>query len=422
MEIAAIPEDELDRLSSLYELNILDTPPDERFDRITRLATSTFDVPIAYVSLIDANRQWYKSSCGLKGPGTGRDISLCSHAILQEEPLVIYDTHLDFRFADNPLVTSDPFLRFYAGCPLKSPNGFKVATLCIADREPRKLSVEELKVLIDLAHMVEDQLKLVDITVMQRNLRALKNGIQQANDELAIKNKFIREVFGRYMTDEVANQVLQSPEALMLGGEKRVVTILMCDVRGFTTVSEKFPPEVIVELLNSYLEVVVDVVGRYEGTVDSFIGDGMLVTFGAPIIHEDDPARAVACAIEMQNAMQLLNKRNIDKGLPVFDIGIGINTGEVVAGNIGSQKRMKYSVIGSAVNIAARIESLTLGGQILISDSTLEYVRDITRVDGKLRVKVKGLGECVHINDIGAIGGPYNVTLSSSGSKRNSKP
>src|SRR5688572_17711694 len=143
MLIAPLPPDETERLAALYELNILDTKPEERFDRVTRLATLLFDVPIAYVSLIDSNRQWFKSSCGLSSSETPREISFCSHAILNDEPLIIRDALNDTRFCDSPLVLSDPFIRFYAGCPLTSASGHKVATLCVADRSPREFHAQE---------------------------------------------------------------------------------------------------------------------------------------------------------------------------------------------------------------------------------------------------------------------------------------
>ena len=135
-----VPANEEARLAALHALEILDTPAEERFDRITRLAQTLLDVPIAYVALIDANRQWFKSCQGLGGAETSRDVSFCGWAIMQDEMLVIPDAYEDKRFADNPLVTGEPFIRFYCGQSLKSAEGLNVGTLCLVDRKPRALT------------------------------------------------------------------------------------------------------------------------------------------------------------------------------------------------------------------------------------------------------------------------------------------
>ncbi len=154
----ARPSDEESRLKNLHSLNILDTTPEERFDRVTRLARRLFDVPIAVVSLVDENRQWFKSCFGLDVLETPRDISFCGHAILGEGPFVIPDAQKDPRFADNPLVTGPPNIRFYAGVPLMFEDGTKLGTLCIIDEKPHQLSEDSLVDLVDLAKMAEREL------------------------------------------------------------------------------------------------------------------------------------------------------------------------------------------------------------------------------------------------------------------------
>jgi len=137
MNPPSMPADEAGRLVALRELLILDTPPEERFDRITAFAQSEFDVPTVLVSLVDGERQWFKSKVGLGACETPRDISFCGHAILAPDVMVVPDARVDPRFADNPLVTGDPFIRFYAGAPLVLPNGHAVGTLCLISPEPR---------------------------------------------------------------------------------------------------------------------------------------------------------------------------------------------------------------------------------------------------------------------------------------------
>ena len=160
------PNNEEARLQSLRSLGVLDTPPEERFDRVTRMAKRLFQVPIALVSLVDENRQWFKSCMGLEASETPRDISFCGHAILGDETFVISDTSLDSRFSDNPLVTGAPHIRFYAGHPLSAPTGEKMGTLCIIDTKPKQLDQEDLLALQDLATMVEQELAAVQMATL----------------------------------------------------------------------------------------------------------------------------------------------------------------------------------------------------------------------------------------------------------------
>jgi len=160
------PQEEQARLETLRSLGILDTPPEERFDRLTRMAKRLLGVPIALVSLVDENRQWFKSCFGLNVSETSRDISFCGHAILGNDLFIIPDTIMDERFADNPLVLNDPYIRFYAGCPLRAPNGQKLGTLCIIDRQPRNFEKEDLEALKDLASMAERELAAIQLATL----------------------------------------------------------------------------------------------------------------------------------------------------------------------------------------------------------------------------------------------------------------
>lgn len=157
------PPDELERIGALCSLNLLDTPPDERFERITRTVQRVFNVPIALVTLVDSNRQWFKSRAGLGVAETPRSVSFCGHAILSEGAFVIPDAHADARFADNPLVTGEPFVRFYAGIPLHEAGGWRVGTLCVIDREPRSFSSADIALLEDLAMWAETELNLYSL-------------------------------------------------------------------------------------------------------------------------------------------------------------------------------------------------------------------------------------------------------------------
>jgi adenylate cyclase len=221
----------------------------------------------------------------------------------------------------------------------------------------------------------------------------------------------MRRIFGRYIADAVVANLLETPQGLQLGGENRQVTVLFSDLRGFSAISERVSPEMGVRVINHYLEVMTDVIDQYQGVINEIMGDGILVIFGAPIEREDDSQRAIACGIAMQLAMAEVNQYNETLNLPPLEMGIGIHGGEVLAGNIGSQKRAKYTVMGSPVNLASRIESYTVGGQVLISQDLLKQVGSILRVDGELHVHPKGFAEPITIYEIGGIGGDFNFIL-----------
>jgi adenylate cyclase len=183
------------------------------------------------------------------------------------------------------------------------------------------------------------------------------------------------------------------------------------DLRGFTALTSRLSPHEIIEVINRYFEHMVDVIAKYRGVVNEFLGDGILVFFGAPLQEKDDPERAVACAIEMQQAMEQVNADQRRLNLPELAMGIGINTGEVVVGNIGSERRAAYGAVGSEINIAYRIESFTIGGQILISPSTYDKIRSIVGIKDTKQVQFKGIDHPVDIYDVVALEGAYQVKL-----------
>jgi diguanylate cyclase (GGDEF)-like protein len=172
MEKPAIPPDEAERLKALRRLNILDTPAEERFDRITRLARRVLGVPMALVSLVDEDRQWFKSAQGVDAEETAREISFCGHGINAEGEFVVPDSHADPRFADNPMVTGEPGIRFYGGVPLRAEEGLKVGMFCVMDRKPRHLSTDDIQTLHDLAALVEDELRAERLGEARRELAA----------------------------------------------------------------------------------------------------------------------------------------------------------------------------------------------------------------------------------------------------------
>ncbi|MBS3029099.1 MAG: adenylate/guanylate cyclase domain-containing protein [Dolichospermum sp. DET50] len=248
---------------------------------------------------------------------------------------------------------------------------------------------------------------------LESRVRERTGDLTNANEDLEKRNTLIRQVFGRYLSDEIVTNLLDSPQSFHLGGERRKITILTSDLRGFTAISERLSPEEVITILNIYLESMADIITQYQGSINEFMGDGILVLFGAPTERDDDSLRAIACAIKMQLAIRTVNQKLKKLGFPQLEMGIGINTGLVVVGNIGSEKRSKYGIVGSQVNLTYRIESYTIGGQVFISESTLRESGSIVSVRGQNQVQAKGVKEPIIIYDIEGIRGSYNLFLPS---------
>ena len=234
----------------------------------------------------------------------------------------------------------------------------------------------------------------------------------QLTDYIA-KRDFIRDTFSRYVTKEVVKKLLESKDALKMGGEIREVSILMCDLRGFTALTSTMAPEQIIILLNRYLGQMIEILLDQQAVIDEIVGDGILAFFGAPEAQEDHPQRAVATALKMQQVMQEVNRLNQADGLPTLEMGVAVNTGQVVVGNIGSDRRAKYSIVGSHVNFASRIEAYALGGQVIISSATYERVKELAEIGDVVEVEVKGMSGLVKLYEILGLGAGYDLHLAS---------
>jgi len=235
---------------------------------------------------------------------------------------------------------------------------------------------------------------------MTQQLKDSREQLLDLNKQLKRRNRFIRETFGRYMSDDVVGVLLDMPEGLKLGGEKREVTLLWSDLRGFTALSERLDPTIVVALLNHYLSAMIEIIQQHGGTIDDIIGDAILVLFGAPLPLEDAAPRAVRCALEMQKTMRIVNEHNFQRGWPEIEMGIAVHTGEVVLGNIGSTKRSKYSVIGQTVNLTARIESFTVGGQVLVSPTLISAANPGLILGDEVKVHAKGMRRAIRCHDL----------------------
>jgi adenylate cyclase len=252
-------------------------------------------------------------------------------------------------------------------------------------------------------------------------LEDLARGFNTMVDGLKERDK-LRTTFGKYMTAAVMEHLLAGKVAL--GGESLKVTILFTDIRSFTTISEKMDPQHLVALLNEYFTEMVGIVMQEDGVVDKYIGDAIMAVFGAPVPKPEDAVNAVRAAVRMRRSLRRLNERLAARGLPTLRTGIGIHTGEVVAGNIGSEKRMEYTVIGDAVNLASRLETSTkeLGVNVLISDDTYELTKHAIEARPVREITVKGRKQPVMTYEVLGLSGEETLEQSDSARTGSGRP
>lgn len=273
MKKPAIPNDEKTRLDTLRSLKLLDTSPEERFDRLTRLAKRMFGVPISLVSLVDADRQWFKSKQGLDADETPRDISFCGHAILGDDIFMVPDATKDERFSDNPLVTASPHIKFYAGCPLRVLNGSKLGTLCVIDQEPREFDDEDLALLRDLAEMAEQELAAVQLATLDEltmisNRRGFVSLAQHAlnisrRKELPVSLVFLDLNKFKHINDTYGHA--EGDKALVAFAEQIKNTFRDSDVY-----ARLGGDEFVVLLTDTPIEIVEDILQRFEQNLKTY--------------------------------------------------------------------------------------------------------------------------------------------------------
>ncbi|HET9492410.1 MAG TPA: adenylate/guanylate cyclase domain-containing protein [Methylomirabilota bacterium] len=214
------------------------------------------------------------------------------------------------------------------------------------------------------------------------------------------EKEMIKQALARYVDRDVADELLKDPGQLVLEGERREVTVLFCDLRGFTPLSERLAPEEVVLLLNQFYDLMIEATFRNQGSIDKFLGDAVMAVFGAPIAHPNHALRAVRTALAMREGIELLSRRRIRRGGEPLTVGIGVSTGETVAGTVGTDDRMEYTVVGDSVNVAARLESIAKPMQILISARTWREVKDAVKARPLGGVRVRGKEEEIEAHEV----------------------
>ena len=375
-----IPVKEEERVAELREYQILDTVPEAAFDEITELAAEILQCPASFIEFMDGDRQWFKSKYGLPEDytETPRDIAVCSHTICQSDLLCVPDLSEDERFADNPLVSSAPNVRFYAGMPLITPTGHAIGTLCTVDFEKKELSINQQEALRRLSRQVVTQLEL------RRALLEMNDAIKRRDDMYAELQS------EREKTDTLMEKILPQAIAEEIKNNGKVVpryfdeaSILFCDIVGFTKLTETLPPNTLVELLDQIFCRFDTLAAKHGVEKIKTIGDAYMCVSGINNDKEGHAEKICSMAIEMRDYLEKANVQREKLRMPRWDMRVGIHSGPVIAGVVGENK-FTFDIWGDAVNIAALMEQNSDTGRINISETT-HY-----RVKGKFDIEERG--------------------------------
>jgi adenylate cyclase len=311
----------------------------------------------------------------------------------------VQDVLEDERFSDNTFVTSSPGVRFYAGAPLISSDGYKIGTLCVLDKKPRQLTTEQKNILESLARQVVAQMEL---RKQQRKLEELNVGLLKELEEKIEEQSKLISVFNRFVPDEVVEKHLKAQGGVVDDAELKELTVLFCDIRGYMSVIEHLAPREVVTILGAYYSIMSDIISKYSGVVNQYVGDEIFATFGPPYSFPPYERNAVFCAMEMMEKLKVLNDELMPYAKGNIKIGIGIHSGEAFTGTLGSKNKLEFSITGDTVNTGKRIESLTQDqpNTILISDVVYEKVKDWIEVKKWKRISVKGKTKPIKIYEV----------------------
>ncbi len=381
---APLPPDEPERLEELRQLRILDTIAEAEYDDLVYLASHICATPIALVSLIDQDRQFFKARVGLEATETPRDLAFCAHAILRPELLVVEDATADERFADNPLVTSDPNIRFYAGTPLITKAGHSMGTLCVIDRVPRTLDESQRKSLRALGRQVEALLSLrrakneAERTSKTKDELLQSLGVEQERSERLLLSLFPKPIADRLRAEPGACIVEEYAEA----------TILLCNVDDFWEVAGSRPPAEFIQLLNQVFSLFDRLAAGTGVEKIKTISNSYLAVCGLPEPRPDHAEAVAELALAMQREIAAIPS-GTDRPLSVR---IGVHSGAVIAGVVGRSK-LAYDLWGPSVDTASQMEACGVTGGIQVSAATHALLEDKYLFEPRGEFYVRGQGE-----------------------------
>jgi class 3 adenylate cyclase/PAS domain-containing protein len=262
------------------------------------------------------------------------------------------------------------------------------------------LGDEELDFSLNVTTLKSPRGKKEGLTLLFTN-QSREKELKQAVEVVSEERRMIKDMFARYMSHEVVSSLMEAPESLKLGGDKRIATVFFADIRGYTSFSENREPEMIVEILNEYFSAAVEHVVHHRGYIDKFIGDCIMAVWGVPMQpEENDAINAINCALAIQELVRSTDRKFFRNDASHLRVGIGVNSGPLVAGNLGSMQRMDYSVIGDTVNVAARLENIAGPDEIIISEATKNYLGDKFNLEKRPEVRVKGKERALQIYNV----------------------
>ena len=360
-----VPENESLRLATLSSYDVLDTAPEVSFDEITELAAEILQCPVSFIEFMDADRQWFKSKYGLPDDyvETPRDIAICNTVICQGDLLYVPDLSDDDRFKNNPLVESEPNIRFYAGAPLITPNGQAIGTICSVDFEKRDLSINQREALRKLSKQVMAQLELRRTLIeVNRLVEEQKELSQRVN----LEKENVELLLSRVLPDEIAKE-LQDNERV----EPKYIdecSILFTDFVGFTKLTETLSPKTLIDLLHQVFCQFDKICKKYEIEKIKTIGDSYMCVSGITKNKKEHTQRICLAACEMLEYLSKANAQRSKLKMPTWEMRLGIHTGPIICGVVGEDK-FTFDVWGDSVNTASLIEQNGTPGKINVSES-----------------------------------------------------
>jgi class 3 adenylate cyclase len=358
-----VPDNEPKRLAAVETYRVTDTPPEVSYDDIAELAAEICLCPIGLINIIADTQEWLKAKYGLPPNLTYLPRgTACSTAICQSDLLTVRDLASDERFADQASVKGQPHFRFYCGMPLINPEGYALGTVCVFDFEPRELTFEQAEALRRLSRQTMAHLEL------RRKLIELSHAQQELEAEKVRSEALLLNILPAMIADELKSRGEVEPKYF------GCVTIMFADFKGFTRFAETAEPRTLVNDLDQFFSAFDDIVERHNLEKLKTIGDAYMCAGGLPEENKTHPIDACRAALEIQAFMARANRQRERMHLPPWELRIGIHTGPVMAGVVGS-KKFTYDIWGDAVNVAARIESAGVPGRIALSENTYNRVK-----------------------------------------------